>query len=421
MLKYLLLLNLILLNLSFADDTEVKQKKEGDLVIIEDKSGLSQEEVIKKVEKSEQKKDQKRVDVKDVIKLLQQSSVDGTVNLSEIQAMWEDLSPKADKYDWVQTKSGEWFKGEIKALYRDRLEFDSDEIGIYTFDFDDVVQIKSHSSISVNIDQVAIFQGIVRYKDKKISIYQGNKEYTFDKDKIVSLAPEGKSERTKWNGKITVSLDSRTGNTNQMDYTAKATIKRTTSKSRLVFDYLGRYSTKSGENVTADNRINQKLDLYVNRKFFWTPIFSELYQDEFKNINLQATAGVGLGYTLINQKGLEWDVSGGPAYIYTKYNSVENGAANSSSSAALELSTDLDYDITKKVELLYSYKLTLTNKQAGTYKHHMVTTLENEITDWLDFDITYIWDFILEPEKGSDGTQPDSNDHQFLLGLGVEF
>jgi len=412
------LLNLLVLSSLYAN--EDLKKTSDNIVIIEDNSGFTKEETQKKAAKSDEK-NQKRVDVADLIKLLKESSVDGTVNLSEIQAMWEDLSPKADKYDWIQTKSGEWFKGEIKTLYRDKLEFDSDEIGLYTFDFEDVTQIKSHQTIAVNIDKVAIFEGIIRYKNNKISIFQGDKEYIFDQNKIVSLAPEGKNEYNKWTGKISIGLDVRSGNTNQTDYSAKANIKRITSKSRLVLDYLGRYSTKDNENITSDHRINEKYDLYISRRFFWTPLFSELYQDKFKNIDIQATAGVGVGYILIDKNDFNWDISGGPAYVYTLFHSVEDDQSTSSSSAALELSTALDYDISKKVKLIYNYKLTLTNKDVGLYKHHMVTTLENEITDWLDFDITYIWDYILDPQKDASNNTPQSNDHQILMGLGVEF
>jgi hypothetical protein len=57
---------------------------------------------------------------------------------------WEDLFPTPIKSDWIETKSGEWFRGKIKGLYNDALEFDSDELGVHTFDFDDIKMIKSY-------------------------------------------------------------------------------------------------------------------------------------------------------------------------------------------------------------------------------------------------------------------------------------
>jgi putative salt-induced outer membrane protein YdiY len=402
-----------------SSDTEAPAQ-DGDLIILKDTSGLSTEAVREKAETRDKKKE-KRVEVKDVIKKLQESHPDGTVNLSEIQAMWEDLSPKADKYDWIQTESGQWLKGEIISLYRENLEFDSDEIGIYVFDFDDVKQIKSYNVIAVNIDNAAIFQGIIRYKDNRITIIQGDQEYTFSRDDIVSMAPEGDDEFSKWSGKLTLGIDMRRGNTDQFDYTAKANLKRITSKSRLTLDYLGRYSEEDNIQTMSDNRLNEKYDVFLKNNFFWTPLFSELYQDKFTNIELQLTLGAGIGYTIFDTKDLYWDISGGPAFVKTKYYSVEDDSSRQTKSAALELSTLFEYDITKDIEFIYNYKLTLSNSDSGTFKHHMVTTLENEITDWLDFDITYVWDYLLDPEIDSEGIEPKKSDHQIMVGFGVDF
>ena len=279
--KYLLIFILLMPNIVFSwQDSDVDQQdvstgaeaaaQDGGLIILKDTSGLSKEAVREKAEKQD-RNEEKRVEVQDVIKKLQDSNPDGTVNLSEIQVMWEDLSPRADKYDWVQTDSGEWFKGEIISLYREDLEFDSDEIGIYIFDFDDVKQIKSYNVIAVNVDNTAIFRGIIRYKDNKITIIQGDQKYTFSRDEIVSMAPEGGDEFSKWSGKISFGIDMKKGNTDQLDYSAKANLKRITGQNRLTLDYLGRYLKKMGAQTMSDNRLNEKYDVFLKDNFFWTP------------------------------------------------------------------------------------------------------------------------------------------------------
>ena len=389
------------------------------IVVLGDESGLSENQVREKA--AELDNEEHEVDVARVMDTIVESGANGKINISKLQKKWKDQSPKAEKYDWVQTKSGEWFKGEIKTLYRDELLFDSDEIGLHTFDFEDIAQIKSYQVIGVNIDGVAIFEGIIRYKDEKITIIQGDKKYTYPYNQVVSLAPEGENEISHWSAKITASLDIRTGNSDQQDFSAKANIARLTSIDRLVFDYLGRSSEKNGEETSNDHRLNQKYDRFITRKFFWTPFFSELYKDKFKNINLQATGGVGIGYIITDTKDIEWDVSGGPAYIYTRYEEVEDSESKSSASPAFELSTKFKYDMTKTTDLIYSYKLTFTDSAAGTYKHHMLLTLENELTDWLDLDITYVWDYIQDPEKDGNGNVPIQDDTQLLIGLSVEF
>jgi len=306
-------------------------------------------------------------------------------------------------------------------MYDDKLEFDSDEVGLYTFKFDDIAQIKSYNIIDINIEGVATVPGIVRYKDGKIKIIQGEDTYTFEKNQIVSLAHGGEKEIHYWSGKATLSLDIRSGNKTQFDYSAKVNIMRRTAITRLTLDYLGRVSSSNRVETADDHRFNEKYDIYLTRYFFWTPVFSEYYQDKFQNIDAQYTVGVGIGYTLTHTHELEWDISGGPALIHTRYSTVTNFEEKEPTSLALELSTRMEYDLSNITDITYQYKLTFTDKKSGRYKHHMVLTLENEILDWLDFDVTAIWDYTNIPEIAANALQPLKNDYQLLVGLGIEF
>ena len=47
-------------------------------------------------------------------------------------------------FDWIELTSGEWLKGEIKSMQNDKLEFDSDKLGLLTLDWEDVRQVRAH-------------------------------------------------------------------------------------------------------------------------------------------------------------------------------------------------------------------------------------------------------------------------------------
>jgi len=406
-------------NLNAVDTNSSETSDVHEPVVIKDMSGLSDDEVRQKAQKSDQKSNTaKKVPISNVVK-----SVDkrGKVDISKLQQPWEELSPTPDQYDWVETKKGEWFKGDIKGMFDNELEFESEEIGLYSFDFDDIAQIKSYHIIDVNIEGVATIPGILRYKDGKVRIIQGKDTYTFDKNQIVSFAISGNKERQHWSGKIAINFDARAGNRNQFDYTVQADLKRRTATNKLLLDYIGRISRSNGVETANDHRVNEKFDVYLTRYFFWTPIFAEYYTDSFKNIRSQYTLGVGLGYTAVKTKDMEWDFSGGPAVLLTNYITVPKGTDASVTSPSLELSTRLEYELSKITDITYQYKLTLTNPESGTYKHHMVLTLENELFEWLDFDITAIWDHTKIPEVDSNGITPLQNDYQLLVGIGIEF
>jgi putative salt-induced outer membrane protein YdiY len=382
-------------------DNNTTQDSQNSMIHLDDTSGLSEDEVrqvAKKIDKTTQKK-----------QLLSQ------------EITWENLSPTPKKYDWIQTTSGEWFKGDIIALYDDKLEFDSDEIGVYVFDFDDVKTIKSYQILSVNIENLATISGVVRLYGNKLSVIQGDTHYEFQKDDIVSFAPAGELERNFWSGKMSLAIDLRNGNTNQRDYSAQATLKRRTADATLSFDYLGRISSKDGEQTANDHRLNQKYDRYITRSFFWTPVFSEYYTDTYKNIKHQVTLGLGLGYTLIDTKEVQWSFSGGPAIIYTQYDTVEQNRAKHDYSPALEVSTSYEKELSAITDFTYNAKFTLSDSDAGTYKHHMIFKFENELLSWLDLDITAVWDYVHSPQQGSDGIIPKRDDYQLLVGFGIEF
>jgi len=391
--------------------------QENEPYIIEDKSGKSADE-IREIAKESEINDKKKISIKDIFEVTDSK---GDVDVSKLQSSWENLSPKADTHDWVRTKSGEWFKGKIKTLYHDTLEFDSDEIGIYNFDFKDISQIKTYQVMSVNIEDVALFKGIIRLKDKKIEIIQGDNKYTFDANQIISCVPNAETEKDLWSGKISLSVDKRLGNKKQFDYTAQLNLKRITPKTRLVLDYLGRISNVENNLVSADHRIDEKFDIYLSRNFFWTPLFAEYYTDKFKNIKAQYSGGIGIGYTILDTKLTDWYLSGGPAIIYTQYSTVLESGEKKITSPAFELSTNLDIELSKKVDLKYHYKLTFADRESGTYKHHMLVTVEHELTSWLDLDMKGIWDYIYRPEKDSNGLVAQKSDYQFVMGLGVEF
>jgi len=365
-----------------------------DVVVVKDLSGMSSDDVRKRANIQEK---------------------------SKRDSKWEDLSPTPLKCDWVKTKSGEWFKGKIEGLFNGKLEFDSQEIGLYSFDFDDVEEIKSYQILTLNVENIATFPGIMRLKNERVVIIQGENSYEFLKKDVVSFAPDSKRERNYWSAKATASVDARRGNANQLDFSAKVNLKRRDAKSRLTLDYLGRLATKDRVETANDHRINQKYDRYLTRHFFWTPLFSEFYTDKYKNILKQLSAGMGVGYTLIESKKTTLSLSGGPAFIYTIYHTVVKNSALSTFSPAFDISVKYETALNKTVDITYNYKLTYTDDNAGLYKHHMLVTLENELTSWLDVDITGVWDYILYPQEESNGIRPQESDFQILIGFGVEF
>jgi len=388
-------------------------------VVIEDTSGLSEEEIRKKAKEHEKKKRKKPLKIKDVVDSIEEN---GNVNVSNlVKKEWEELEPTPkDGYDWVQTKYDDWLKGHIRSFYHRELEFDSQEFGIHVFKLTDIKQMRSFDVMKVNIDNVAIFQGIIRYKDKKITIITGDAIYTFDKSMIISISSAKEKEKYKWAGNFSLNLDVRRGNSDQSDFALQGHLQRRTPKNRFMLEYLGRYSSKDKEKTAADNRVNARYDIYYTRKFFYTPLFGEYYQNYFQNIQYQITAGFGIGYMIYDSIKIEWDIAAGPAYLTTKnYDATDDLVSHSLS---FEFDSKYKYSFNRLNKVRLNYKFSLTDKDSGTYKHHTVLKFENDLVkDRIFIDTSFIWDYMYHVQEKENGYMPKKSDFQILVGGGLIF
>ena len=345
------------------------------------------------------------------------------VDNSEDIGSWESGKPRIDQFDWIQTTSGEWLKGETKVLYSDQLEFDSDEFGLQMLDWDNVAQLLSRGTMRVSLDLpdgLRVFDGIVNVDGKIVSIVSSTGVEEFDRNLLISITPGADSEEDNWAAKINLGLNFTRGNSEQTDLSLIFNIKRLTPENRFVIDYLGNFSETREQETLNNHRLNTFYDIFAAREYFWRPIFAEYYRDPFQNIDSRITIGVGAGYHIIDSPRTTWDVSGGPAYRETRYVSVEPGESDDVDTPVLVGGTYYDTTLTKTVDFNARYNFSLGNEESGTYTHHAIATVETEVTSILDFDVSLIWDRTQDPRVRSDGSVPKQDDFQLMLTLGVD-
>jgi hypothetical protein len=189
----------------------------------------------------------------------------------------------------------------------------------------------------------------------------------------------------------------------------------------LEFDYLGNYSKVDEVQNANNNRVNVIYDIRLNRDWFVRPVQAEYYQDALANISYRLTDGVGAGYYIFDRTGLEWTVAAGPSFQYTRFATVEPDQSDSASTPAGVLVSSFKADITRRLTFIQSWNSTFTKRESGQYTHHTVSTLEFEIKKHLNLDVSFIWDYLQNPQTQSDGSVPQKNDAYLTVGLGVRF
>jgi putative salt-induced outer membrane protein YdiY len=342
-------------------------------------------------------------------------------NIQSGSPKWFPSSALPEKFDWIQLTSGEWLKGEFKVLYEDKLEFDSDELGLLELDWEDIKQVLGHQFYSVRFEMpTTTVVGMLKVVDDKVFVNTEKDVLEFDRSRLVSIAHGESKEIDNWSAKISFSFDTRSGNTEQINYSTSAYAQRRTTASRFYVDYLGIFNQTDGIDTANSQRASSYYDIFRSRKIFWRPLQAEYFKDPFANIANRVTVGAGMGFHIIDTSKTEWDVTPSISYQYTQNVSVGPGEDKSNSTPALGVGTVYDTEITKQIDFKVNYNFFIVNQESGTYTHHAIVALEIELTRRLDFDVSFVWDRIQDPTPAADGSVPKQDDFYLFLGIGFE-
>ena len=349
-----------------------------------------------------------------VVKVSAQETLPDTL-LAERQM----IIKQADKYDWMRLNSGEWLKGELKSLYDKEVEFESDVLDTLYIAREDIYMFISDRQHSVRFNDGVVLSGTLNISGGFVTV--GDSPWQYRYQDLVSIAPMVISELNAWTVKIGFGANLSKGNTEQTEYSARADLKRRTASSRFIAEFLG-YRTTNDKRVTKNNiRANGSFDWFYTQQLYFRPIFFEFYRDPFQNIANKYTLGAGLGYYFIDTEKTQWDLSAGPAYQKTQFDTVEIGEQSSNASTSFFISSDYEYALTKDIDFTFNYRYTFSERAAGGDAQHARTGFEIGLTNDIDFDVALVWDFLEKPIADGSGVVPESEDYKLIFTLGIDF
>jgi len=330
--------------------------------------------------------------------------------------------PSKKNWDWVQLTSDEWLKGEIKYLRNYTLEIDSDELDDLKFAWRKVKVVKSPRYMSMLLENQSTISGPVMIKDNQVVVKSGERFAVFPRNKLMTIVPGGKSEKSYWSGKLSLGATVRSGNTDQVDTNLGFDIRRRAPRSRFSADYMGAFGSLNGVETVNNQRFTTRFDLYIAPRWFVTPVALELYADAFQNIELRTTPLAGAGYYIL-KKGLDrqsvcdWDITGLAGYRVTRFQSGEEP----SSTATVGFITNVDWDLTEKLELKFDYDIQVGVPNTQDTNFNLTFTLEWDA--WKDFELqmSFVWNYIGLPRPDDNGDTPLNSDFRMVFGIAWDF
>jgi putative salt-induced outer membrane protein YdiY len=347
-----------------------------------------------------------------------------TVTLAETPSEpWHPVAPDGlpTDFDWIRLPSDEWLKGEIISMYDRELEFDSDELGDLTLDFDDLKEIRTSEVVQVGfVDRDPAIGHLILDGDTARVISETG-ETEFPRGEVHTLIAGDRKEINYWSADVTLGGNIRSGNTDQIDYTARLGAMRRSLKNRVAFDYLGNITSVDDVDTANSQRATLGWDYFLSERLFVNFVRGQWYRDEFQNVKNRYTIGGGLGYEVIDTPRTSWTLGAGPAWQSTEFVSVTSDEDDTADGFAFNISSFLAYDVTSDIEYYLDFSVFFTDEANGSYNHHLDTGLDIELIGNLDFTIAWVWDRIEEPRQLGDGTFPEQDDYRLTFGVGWDF
>ncbi|WP_232771380.1 DUF481 domain-containing protein [Colwellia sp. 12G3] len=347
----------------------------------------------------------------------------GQQSLEQTDIWSPPLPVFSQQFDWLKLRSGEWLKGDIVSMYDDELEFESEEFNTIIFDWENVTELRSRFDQQIRFANGEVKQGFLIVKDNHLVLISGGTEQHYPLSELLSITSSSDDRKELWDGKVSLGIDVNKGNVNQLDYLASAKVQRRTPFTRFRIDFSYYYSKSTADEneqvITDTSRLTSNLDWFYSSKVFFRVFDYEHFSDLQQNIKYRDTLGLSLGYHLMQNKRLQWDVTLGPSYQQTVYYNTTD--ESDQSSGVVALGTLFDYSISSRIDYIFDYQLQFVEENSGKRNSHLKTGLEFEFIDDFELDFTFYIDRVAKPVASADSVPPESNDYRLILSIGYDF
>ena len=138
-------------------------------------------------------------------------------------------------------------------------------------------------------------------------------------------------------------------------------------------------------------------------------------------IDLSTASGLGAILLWSATFAFARSLAAGPAYPYTRSSTVASGEADTAFTPAGVLQTNFKADITDHLKFLQTFSATLSSPESGLCSQHAVSTLEFEIKRHLNLDVSFVWDYLQNPQARADDALSKHGDFYLTVDAGVRF
>ena len=325
-----------------------------------------------------------------------------------------------DDKDWVKLKSGEWLSGNLERMRDGALEFDSAELKLLTYDWKKVQELHSPKSNTYRLIDGTELVGPAMIDEETITVDTVDGIKTAPRDQLDAIIEHTRRERNYWSAVLRFGLTANAGNSENFTMNGLFRLMREDALTRTVLSYDGTFGTANKVENANRHLGSGDVDIFVHPIVYVKALTGQLLYDKFQNLRLRATPAAGIGANVITNYKVNWDVEFAPAgYQYLSLLTAGTGVQNPQSDGYMMFRTFADLDFTDDIQLLLEWRSNLVYTTIGNTNHVGSLDFTLRVTTILWFNTSFLYLRTEDPWPRSDGTVPEKNDYQVVLGISL--
>lgn len=319
-----------------------------------------------------------------------------------------------DQTDKITLSNGNVITGQIKAMADGKVTINSPLLG-------DVVVPMSSISDMTTATQVALkTKSDELYNRRVLGMEAGKMKLEGDTnlplDSLAMINPPAKPE-PNWTGSVKLNAFYSEGNTDRRSVGLLFDASRRSDADRISVDAQWDYS-EDKDQATRDWTLNQrragggiKYDYFLSKRAYFLAT-SRVLGDTLANLDLRYTAGVGIGYTWVENSETTFLTEVGASYFNESYRNADPDTDYLAIRAAYKLT----HQFTATTRLVHGVEAFPSTEDASDLYLRSTTEVTTSLTESMLAALTHILDYDNTPATGAERV-----DSRFLLSIGWSF
>lgn len=324
-----------------------------------------------------------------------------------------------DQTDKITLSNGNVITGQIKAMADGKVTINSPLLG-------DVVVPMSTISDMTTATQVALQTKSQELYNRRVLGMEAGKlkldgDTSLPLDSLAMINPPAKPEPT-WTGSVKLNGFYSEGNTDRRSVGLLFDASRRSDADRISVDAQWDYSEDKNLDSTSATfrewKLNQrraggglKYDYFLSKRAYFLAT-SRVLGDTLANLDLRYTAGIGLGYTWLENGTTTFLTEVGASYFNESYRNADPDTDY----LAVRVAYSLVHQFTKDTRLVHGVEAFPSSEDSTDIYLRARTEVTTSLTESMLAALTHIIDYDNTPATGAERV-----DSRFLLSIGWSF